>query len=118
MNIISNLAGSVTLSLLSSTIQKIGSDGFVLMIHTVVVASVILVVIVTFRKIFIDKTVSLAPASSSKMILANALANVITYILVVYSCPPSRTPLYLQNILFLTILPFTFLCRLFFLRQG
>lgn len=118
INIISNLAGNVTLTILSPTIQKIGSDGFVLLVHAVVIASVSLAVLVIFTKIFIDKSVLLTPASSPKIISANAFTNVASYVLILYSSPPTRTPSYLQSILFITVLPFTFLCRLLILRKG
>ena len=118
LNIASNLTGTITLPLLSVTMDTIGSDNFVLIYHTVLVCSLLLIFIVIFSKTCIDKTVPLTLASSWKVVLANALSNVVNFILVVYASPPSRTPPYLQSILFMTAIPFTVLLRLLFLRKG
>nr|XP_022326328.1 uncharacterized protein LOC111126172 isoform X3 [Crassostrea virginica]XP_022326329.1 uncharacterized protein LOC111126172 isoform X3 [Crassostrea virginica]XP_022326330.1 uncharacterized protein LOC111126172 isoform X3 [Crassostrea virginica]XP_022326331.1 uncharacterized protein LOC111126172 isoform X3 [Crassostrea virginica] len=118
LNISSNLTGTITLPLLSVTMDTIGSDNFVVIYHTVLVCSLLLIFIVIFSKTCIDKTVPLTLASSWKVVLANALSNVVNFILVVYASPPSRTPPYLQSILFMTAIPFTVLLRLLFLRKG
>ncbi|XP_061188660.1 uncharacterized protein LOC133196821 [Saccostrea echinata] len=118
MYILSNLTGNVTFPLLSKRFKAIGSDSFVFIFYTVVIASILIFILVIFSKRFVDKTISLTLASSAKMVLANALASVFSFILIVYASPPSRTPPYLQSILFVTVIPLTVVCRVFLLRKG
>lgn len=113
-----NLTGSVTLPLLSATMDAVGSDNFVVIYHTAIISSILLIFVVIFVRTCINRSIPLTLASSWKIVLANALANVFNYILVIFASPPSRTPPYLQSILSMTAIPFTVLLRLMFLRKG
>lgn len=116
--IASNLTGSVTLPLLSATMDAVGSDIFVVIYHTAIISSLLLIFVVISLRTCINRSIPLTLASSWKIVLANALANVFNYILVIYASPPSRTPPYLQSILTMTAIPFTVLLRLLLLRKG
>nr|XP_034316088.1 uncharacterized protein LOC117685718 [Crassostrea gigas] len=98
--------------------NEIGGDTFVLLLNSCVVIGVIFVLTTLFAKLFIDSSITLKLVSSLKIIFALGLFTALNGILVVFASPSDRTLGYLQGILSTTVIPYTILCRLIFLRKG
>lgn len=118
LNVFSNVTMNVSLPIFAGTMNEIGGDTFVLLLNSCVVIGVIFVLTTLFAKRFIDSSITLKLVSSLKIVFALGLFTALNGILVVFASPPDRTPGYLQGILSTTVIPYTILCRLIFLRKG
>lgn len=118
LNVFSNVTMNVSLPVFAGTMNEIGGDTFVLLLNTCFVIGVLFVLTTLFAKRFIDNSITWKLAASLKIVFAMGLFTALNGILVVFASPPNRTPGYLQGILSTTVIPYTILCRLIFLRKG
>ncbi|KAJ8320713.1 hypothetical protein KUTeg_002300 [Tegillarca granosa] len=117
-NVLTNVCMNVSLPVYAGTMQECGGDVFVLLLITCFFILVIFVLMTLAVRYTIDKTATLRPTSSHKVLFAMGLFTALNGVFVVFASPPSRTPPYLQGILQSMVIPYTILFRLLILRKG
>lgn len=117
-NVLTNVCMNVSLPVYAGTMQEIGGDVFILLLITCFFILILFVLMTLVVKYTIDKTATLRPTSSHKVLFAMGLFTALNGVFIVFASPPNRTPPYLQGILQSMVIPYTILFRLIILRKG
>ena len=115
--ITSGVTDVISLPLYIESIKAAGSDPYVVVLMNAMWSAIVYGLIWLVYKYTLDRNIPWRPHSFPFTMLIGFL-NSLNGILVVYASAPSRTPPYLQAILYCSIIPFTVIVRYIILRKG
>lgn len=118
LNLFFNIVVNISLPIYAGTMEKVGGDMYALLAQAAIYFTLLFILLTYFAKVTIDRSISMKPTASFKILLLMGFLTTMNGILVVFASPPDRTPPYLQGILQTTVIPYTIIFRLLILRKG
>jgi hypothetical protein len=118
LNVVINVMAFVAIPIYTGTMDNVKGDAYVVLFQSAFWFVLLYVLMSLVLKYTVDRSITLRPTASLKILFVMGFLTTLNGIMVVYASPPNRTPPYLQAVLGNIVIPYTVIFRVIILKKG